>query len=264
MTDPTRDSDPRHDSVRDLLAAYLLDAVDEHERRLVEEHLLTCPACEHEVAALVPTVEALALAPTPLTPPAHVRDAVLGGIEPPTRTGGPSQTPTEAAAAPEVVSPAPSRDDDLAARRNSRAARRLSLLVAAAAAVALFMFVAIGPFRGAPDVTTEAVAAAADAQRFEAQLGAATATVIVSREMDKVAIETRDMTPAPEGQDYQLWFSHPDGTVSDAGVMPRDEDAEMVLENDLGDAVGVAMTMEPEGGSPQPTSDPVVVIPFEA
>ena len=79
-----------------------------------------------------------------------------------------------------------------------------------------------------------------------------------------VAIETRDMTPAPDGQDYQLWFSHPDGTVTDAGVMPRDEDAEMVLDDDLGDAVGVAVTLEPEGGSTQPTSEPMLVIPFEA
>ncbi|KAB7745145.1 hypothetical protein GA707_04070 [Nostocoides sp. F2B08] len=257
-SDPTHDPDPTHAHVRDLLAAYLLDAVDEHERLLVEEHLLTCPDCEHEVATLTPTVEALALAATPQTPPAQVREAVLHGIEPASRPGAPRQT------SPPTAFADPARHDDLGARRSSRAARRLSLLVAAAAAVALFMFVAIGPFRGAPDLTTETVAAAADAQRFEAQVGEATATVIVSREMDKVAIETRDMTPAPEGRDYQLWFSHPDGTVSDAGVMPRDEDAEMVIEVDLGDAVGVAVTMEPEGGSEQPTSEPVLVVPFEA
>ena len=257
-SDPMRDPDPTHDHVSGLLAAYLLDAVDEHERLLVEEHLLTCPDCEHEVAALTPTVEALALAATPQTPPAQVREAVLRGIEPAPRTD------LAPLASPPTALTESSRGDDLSGRRNSRAARRLSLLVAAAAAVALFMFVAIGPFRGAPEVTTETVAAAADAQRFETQVGEATATVIVSREMDKVAIETRDMTPAPDGQDYQLWFSHPDGTVSDAGVMPRDEDAEMVLENDLGDAVGVAVTMEPEGGSEQPTSEPVLVVPFEA
>lgn len=253
-------TDPRHDHVRDLLAAYVLDAVDDPERLLIEEHLLTCADCEREVAGLVPTVEVLALAPAPLTPPAPVREAVLRGIDPSVRIDPPSQTATE----PEVVSADSPPDDDLAARRHARAGRRLSLLVAAAAAVALFMFVAIGPFRGSPDVTTETVAAAADAQRFEARVGEATATVIVSREMDKVAIETRDMTPAPDGQDYQLWFSHPDGTVTDAGVMPRDEDAEMVLDDDLGDAVGVAVTLEPEGGSTQPTSEPMLVIPFEA
>lgn len=262
MTDPQHE-ERGHDFVRELLAAYLLDAVDDAERLLVEEHLLSCPDCEREVAILVPTVEALALAPAPLSPPPQVREAVMRGIRPSVRTGPPPQTP--AAAPPELDSADVPRDDDLAAHRQARATRRLSLLVAAAAAVALFMFVAIGPFRGAaPDVTIETVATAADAQRFEAQVGEATATVIVSREMDKVAIETRDMTPAPEGQDYQLWFSHPDGTVTDAGVMPRDEDAEMVLEDDLGDAVGVAVTMEPEGGSEQPTSEPVVVIPFEA
>ena len=259
MTDPQRDADPRHDSVQELLPAYLLDAVDEDDRLRVEEHLLTCPDCERELAALAPTVEMLALAPAPVAPPARVRDAVLRGIGSPAAAGPPERV-AEVTAAP---SPAPA--DGLAARRHARATRRLSLLVAAAAAVALFMFLAIGPFRGpAPDVTTETVAAAADAQRFEAQIGEATATVIVSREMDKVAIETEDMTPAPEGRDYQLWFSHPDGTVSDAGVMPREADAAMVLDDGLGDAVGVALTLEPEGGSSQPTSEPMVVIPFEA
>jgi anti-sigma-K factor RskA len=252
-SDPTHDSGPTHDSVRDLLAAYLLDAVEEDERMLVEEHLLACPDCERDLAALEPTVEALALAPAPVAPPARVREAVLRGIAPAVSSG-----PADASTA------GPFPADDLAARRDARSTRRLSLLVAVAAAIALFMFVAIGPFRGAPDVTTETVAAAADAQRFEAEVGEATATVIVSRELDRVAIETRDMTPAPEGRDYQLWFSHPDGTVTDAGVMPREEDAAMVLSDELGDAVGVAVTLEPEGGSSQPTTEPVVVVPFEA
>ncbi|MGA8044848.1 MAG: anti-sigma factor [Dermatophilaceae bacterium] len=259
MTDPQRDAERGHDFVQELLAAYLLDAVDEHDRLLVEEHLLTCPDCERELAALAPTVETLALAPTPVAPPSRVRDAVLRGIGSPTGADAQDRT-TETSAA---VRAAPV--DDLAARRHTHAGRRLSLLVAAAAAVALFMFLAIGPFRGAtPDVTTETVAAATDAERFEARIGDATATVIVSREMDKVAIETQDMAPAPEGRDYQLWFSHPDGSVTDAGVMPREADAAMVLDDEMGDAVGVALTLEPEGGSSQPTSEPMVVIPFEA
>jgi anti-sigma-K factor RskA len=249
---------PRHDDVQELLAAYLLDAVDESERVLVEEHLLTCAECEREAASLTPTVQALAAAPAPVAPPARVRESVLDGqahaAAPATRQQSPQELPA----------PDPATADDLVARRSSRATRRLSLLVAAAAVVALVMFLAVGPFRATPDVTTETVAAASDAQRFETQVGEATAILIVSRALDKVAIETRDMTPAPDGRDYQLWLRHPDGSVTDAGLMPREEDAAMVLPAGLGDAVAVAITVEPEGGSERPTGEPVAVIPVEA
>lgn len=38
-----------HDEIADLLGAYALDAVDPHERDLVEAHLLTCVRCRAEV-----------------------------------------------------------------------------------------------------------------------------------------------------------------------------------------------------------------------
>ena len=40
-----------HVEIEELLGAYALDAVDEDERREVEEHLATCPRCRGEVAA---------------------------------------------------------------------------------------------------------------------------------------------------------------------------------------------------------------------
>ncbi|WP_345714042.1 zf-HC2 domain-containing protein, partial [Kineococcus glutinatus] len=38
----------------DLTAAYAVDAVDERERALAEEHLAGCAACREEVAAMPP------------------------------------------------------------------------------------------------------------------------------------------------------------------------------------------------------------------
>lgn len=38
-----------HEEIRELLAAYALDAVDAPERAAVEEHLATCPRCRAEV-----------------------------------------------------------------------------------------------------------------------------------------------------------------------------------------------------------------------
>ena len=243
--------DPREPaSPHDLLAAYALDAVDEHEQRLFEEHLLGCPACERELAELAPTVEALG-AGVPAAPPATVRETVLRHV---------------AEERLDRTSPAPGAGpaDDLAARRAARSSRRLVLLAAAAAAVAVVMALVVGPFRAEAPLTPAAIAAAADAERYEVRVGEATAVVIVSRTLDKAAIETTDMAPAPDGRDYQLWFAHADGSLTDAGVMPRVEDAAMVLSDDVDDAVGIGLTMEPAGGSAQPTTDPIVVIPIEA
>lgn len=247
MTGDPRPSQAPHD----LLAAYALDAVDDHERRTFEEHLLGCPDCEHELAGLAGTVEALG-ASVPAAPPARVRAALLHEVAqewaaqgpPPTTAGEPT--------------------DDLSARRTARSSRRLTLLAAAAAAVAVVMALVVGPFRGEAPMTPATIAAAADAERYEVRVGEATATIIVSRSLDRAAIETTDMSPAPDGQDYQLWFAHADGTVVDAGLMPHTDDPAMVLKDALGDAVGVGLTMEPAGGSPQPTSDPLVLVPFEA
>lgn len=244
-------SDPRPSAApHDLLAAYALDAVDDHERRVFEEHLLGCAECERELAGLAPTVEALGSSvATP--PPEHLRESVLREV-----------ADMRASAADRHATTAPA--DDLAARRTARSSRRLVALGAAAAAVAVIMALMFGPFRGEGPMTPATIAAAGDAQRYEVRVGDATATIIVSRSLDRAAIETTDMAPAPDGQDYQLWFAHADGSVTDAGVMPRVDDAAMVLSDEVDDAVGVSLTMEPAGGSPQPTSDPLVLVPFEA
>ena len=234
----------------DLLGAYLLDAVDERERLIFEEHLLGCPDCERELAELAPAVEEIAAGLT-VPPPAPVRDAVLEHV----RADG---------AARAAESPAPTPADELAARREDRSTRRLLLLAGAAAAVAVVMALMFGPFRGDPGVTAASIAAADDAQRYEVRVGDATATVILSRTLDRAAVETTDMTPPPDGRDYQVWLSHADGTMTDAGLMPHEEDATLVLSDAVGDAVGVGITMEPAGGSPEPTGEPVVLIPFEA
>lgn len=239
----------------DLLAAYLLDAVDERERHVFEEHLLGCPDCERELVGLAPTMEALGSS-VPAAPPPHLRDAVLRQVAR-DRADGALPDPVER---PDGAG----STDELGARRAKRSSRRLVLLAGAAAAVAVIMAVFFGPLRGDAEMTPATIAAAADAERYEVQIGDATATIIVSRALDKAAIETSDMAPAPDGRDYQLWFAQADGTVTDAGLMPHTDDPAMVLSDDLGEAVGVGITMEPAGGSTQPTSDPIVLVPFEA
>jgi DNA-directed RNA polymerase specialized sigma24 family protein len=69
------------------------------------------------------------------------------------------------------------------------------------------------------------------------------------------------LPPAPSGREYQLWLVTPDGRKS-VGLVPVDASghsfASLDLPPDSGRIVAAEITPEPEGGSQQPTSPPIV------
>ena len=75
---------------------------------------------------------------------------------------------------------------------------------------------------------------------------------------DRAVISTEDMVSAPEGKAYELWFIDGD-TFTSAGLMPDVEDQTVVLEGSARDASAVGITVEPESGSEQPTTEPIAV-----
>ena len=78
----------------------------------------------------------------------------------------------------------------------------------------------------------------------------------------KAAITVNGLPPAPDGKTYQLWYLGPDGAASSAGLFGVDAEGsgQALLAGDARSAAKVAMTLEPTGGSTQPTTDPVVVL----
>jgi anti-sigma factor RsiW len=107
-----------HDELRELLGAYALDAVDEHEVIEIREHLAGCPACaaevdeHHEITAM--------LANSGGDAPAHLWERISAQLA--TATPGVARTTR----------------DELAPRRAARSARGAAILrtrVLAAAAV---------------------------------------------------------------------------------------------------------------------------------
>jgi anti-sigma-K factor RskA len=231
-----------------LSGAYALDALDDLERARFEQHLATCEDCRAEVAELRETAALLAET-TATPPPAPLRDSVLSGI---------SQVrplPPEA--------PATSRSRT---RRSDRGGWWVPLMVAAA----LALLVGIGSTLvrstsdDEPPVTTaERVMQADDAQEVFLDLGeAGRATVIRSVSEDRAVIVTEDMVSAPEGKAYELWIQTPDEEMVPAGMMPDEPDQTLVLEGAAGDALAVGITVEPEGGSEKPTSEPIALFDF--
>jgi anti-sigma-K factor RskA len=230
-----------------LTGAYAMDALDELERARFEQHLAECEDCRAEVAELRETAALLAeTAATP--PPASLRDSVLAGI---------SQVRP---LAPEVPPATP-----VTPRSGQRRGRRswMPLLVAAALALVVGVGAAVTrPWADeAPRLTAaERVLQAPDAEKVFLDLGAAgRATVVRSKAEDRAVIVTEDMVSAPEGKDYELWFQTPEEDMVPAGLMPDDPDQTVVLDGPAAEAIAVGITVEPDGGSPEPTTDPIAL-----
>ena len=76
---------------------------------------------------------------------------------------------------------------------------------------------------------------------------------------DDYLFRASDLPGVGAEQDYQLWVVAADGSVAPADVLEdRDGTVEQLVQDVPG--VGVAVTVEPEGGSEQPTSDPIVAL----
>jgi anti-sigma-K factor RskA len=79
-----------HDELEELLGVYALDALDEDERRQVDDHLSTCPRCRAELAAHREVAALLgnAVAETPAAAPDELWDRISASLqdEPPALT----------------------------------------------------------------------------------------------------------------------------------------------------------------------------------
>ena len=225
-----------------LSGAYAVDAVDDIERASFERQLASCPTCRAEVASLREASALLADAAT-TTPPPELRDAVLSGITrvrplPPVTVGGP--------------------------------VHRRKWFPALVAAVVLAL-VGVGGAVWQPwsDDTSTTLTAADQVLKDPAREtytqelpNGAKATVVRSAKEHRAVIVTEDMPPPPDGKVYQLWYQSPSRHMTSAGLMPDGADT-AILEGNANDAVGAGMSLEPAGGSDQPT-EVVALFDFEA
>lgn len=231
-----------------LSGAYAVDALDDIERAQFERHLADCAECRAEVDSLR---EAAALLPetTSAVPSDALRERVLAGIS--------------------TVRPLPPITVEAPARRRARF--RPAALVAAAAAV-----IAVGagavvwqPWEDetsqAPALTAaDRVLQAEDAERYVQEFPDGSKAVLTrSKSLNQAVIETSDMAPPPDGKVYELWLEHEGVGMVPAGLMPNEADAVMLLEGDPATAVGAGITVEPAGGSEEPTGETVALIAFE-
>jgi len=229
-----------------LTGAYATDALDADERADFERHLESCASCQQEVVELRATASRLAIA-TSATAPAGLRDRVLAE----------ASSTRQLSPLGEVASL-----DDHRAKQSSPPWYRQP--ASAAAAVLLVVAAGLGglavdKYREADQARERAeqiAAVAADPGRQELTAAVSTGgTGTVVAAGDIAVFHGSDLPELPDGQTYQLWRVTGQDSQS-AGILGRGGDVTEVVTG-MGPEDSVALTVEPESGSDEPTSDPV-------
>ncbi|MEU9237242.1 anti-sigma factor [Streptomyces subrutilus] len=235
-----------------LAAAYALNSLDPAERQEFAAHLAECEACRHDVADFQATAARLAAA-TAQAPPASMKERTMADVD------HVRQLP------PRVPAATP------AAFRGMLRRRALPVALAASlAAAASFAGLAAWQHQENRQLEQRArqseqrmdavstVLAAPDARTAHGRTSnGALATVVASGRQNK-AVFTAAGLPAPTaGKTYQLWLDH-DGTMRPAGFIHRD--GTVLIDGNSADAGAVGLTLEPVGGSPQPTTTPLLLM----
>ncbi|MFJ5637802.1 anti-sigma factor [Streptomyces goshikiensis] len=240
-----------------LAAAYALGALDPGERKDFDAHLRECEACRQEAAEFEATAARLAAAVAQV-PPAATKAEVMAAID------GVRQLPPRVRAT--AAAPAP-------LGRTLRR-RALPLALAASVAAAVLGGVAVWQAHNGQDLGQQArqaqlqldeisaVLAAPDARTVHGRTAGGALTTVVASGRQNKAVFTAAGLPAPApGMTYQLWLDH-EGTMRPAGLI--DHDGTVVLTGDPADAGAVGLTLEPAGGSPRPTTAPLVLMALPA
>ncbi|MFC8981071.1 anti-sigma factor domain-containing protein [Streptomyces sp. NPDC057411] len=239
-----------------LVAAYALDALDDTERKDFDAHLRTCQACRQEAAEFQATTARLAAAVAQPPPPA-ARAQVMAAIE------GVRQLP------PRIPAAGPTPLIGGVLRR-----RAVPLALAASVAAAALAGVAVWQTQNRQELEQQArqaqqqldavsaVLAARDARTVHGKAANGALTTVVSSKQQNKAVFTAAGLAAPgTGKTYQLWLDH-DGTMRPAGLI--EHDGTVILTGNPADAGAVGLTLEPVGGSPRPTTDPLLLMTLPA
>ncbi len=225
--------------------AYAADALPPEEREEVERHLAVCPACAQEVAELQAALTRLAEAAAE-PPPPQLRDRVLAEV------GHTRQLPP------------------IARPRGNRGRGRwwwAGAPMQIAAAVLLVVAVSLGgllvqrqnQLDQQRQLVAEITSVMNDPNRTvtTADLASGGRSTAVVAHGEAVFLAS-DLPSVSADRTYQLWVMSPDHTRS-VGLLGRGQSAQkLVTSVHAGDQIGV--TLEPKGGSPQPTTAPLVAI----
>ena len=214
----------------DILAEHAVDALTPEEILAIGGHLQSCAQCQQEVTSLRAAAGLLPYALPDAEPPADLRDRIVRAA----RTGRPAAQQ-------------PARQKPWGPGWLRRLAPALAALTFVAGLLLGRAWPAAGPgLQGRPEGQTVALA------------GQGSGTVLVANNRSYVRVMVTGLPPLEPDTVYQLWLLGRDAPIS-AGTFPASANGSGELEiNGLAwspEYTGIAITIEPVGGNPAPTSD---------
>lgn len=233
-----------HERFQDLKESYALGALSGEERREVEEYLEDNPSEQTEVEELASVASLLALAPEEQEPPDRLRKNLLKQVR--------SETDSAPAGS--------------ATRTAGGWMSRLFGLRAVAAGAAVIALAALLVWNVALQaevselrdfqMTTYELQGSAEASGVQGQ--------VVNLDDEQAMLVASDLPPLPEGRTYEMWTID-EGGPEPCGLLAASEGPSIeAIDQSLRGADTFAITVEPEGGSPQPTSEPVVTADLQS
>ena len=241
----------------DLKDAYVLGALPEEERVEFERYLLARPDLQAEVEDLGAVAGLLAYSPREQEPPPELRRRIMDTVE------------AEAVRPAEVVHPHTSRPSWLARLWEAVGVRDLALAVAAVLAIGLFSWSLL--LQGEVEDLqgrVQSLKSQPQGPQMIALGGVGTKqgarAELVTLEGDRTVLVAENMPAVPEGKTYQIWVIKGDTPQPSGLFEPRGDSVAAVVENPVEGADTVAVTVEPEGGSKKPTTEPMLVGEVEA
>jgi anti-sigma-K factor RskA len=224
--------------VDELIAAHALHALDPDDEARVESHVAGCSECRAKLREMETVAGALAYASPRVTPPPELRTRVLASVRPVT------------SAAPAPTSPAPAAAAPVRARRRTGWWPRLAMVATPALAAAAL---ALG-------IWNLSLRDQLNSTRHQFASGV---TVNLPGIGNAVASGSGNVTlytsaPAiPAGKTYEAWVIT--GTTARPAGLFGAGSGRLTLTRRVHSGDVIAVTVEPAGGRPQPTTTPVAV-----
>jgi anti-sigma-K factor RskA len=239
-------------SFEDLKEAFALGALPDDERATVEAYLALHPERQAEIDDMVGVAGLLALAPPEQEPPADLRRRLMQVVE------------SEAVQPEEVAErPTPSWFGWLGGFRN------VALGAAAALVVGLLSWNVllqgdVQELRGQVEEARGARVANEAQQTREIALDGTWAeqgarAEVTALKDDRAILVVEDMPSMPDDRTGQVWVIRDEKPEPSGLLEPSGNMAATAITTNLDGADAIAVTVEPAGGSDEPTSDPVLV-----
>jgi anti-sigma-K factor RskA len=242
--------DPRH--FEELKEAYALNSLSEEERQAFERYLSENPSEQPEVEELSSIASLLALAPREQEPPDGLRESVMSQVRSEASESGETNR--------EAVASGSTREHRGGWTRRLFGVRGVATVAAAAAIVGLAIWnVSLqSEVRDLNDTTMSS---------FELQGSGQAESVqgeVLRLGEDRAMLVATNLPELPEGKTYEMW-SIDEGTPEPRGVFGAEEGpAIQSIQGPISGAETFEITVEPEGGSEQPTTEPIITADLQA